>query len=222
MRDFSGSNGAEFLSRKPKFPGQQVSTKVPKTFPGRQGSTQLALRSGMELMACRLADQNARRIPPGPANRAASAPDFDAFRMFLESGETHQELPWKTQWHCLNLRTRLGTTPSAALFQIRLRPCLWRFVRRSAKTDGLWPNQPARLHLRGVDDSCREGRISNISRRGMQLVTAEPVAGSGRARIAWDGRGEPGQRCAGTGGGLTRSLARNPSGGPIESYLPDM
>ncbi len=104
---------------------------------GRQGSTQLALRSGMELMACRLADQNARRIPPGPANRAASAPDFDAFRMFLESGETHQELPWKTQWHCLNLRTRLGTKPSAALFQIRLRPCLWRFVRRSAKTDGL-------------------------------------------------------------------------------------
>jgi PAS domain S-box-containing protein len=49
-------------------------------------------------------------------------------------------------------------------------------------------NLPARLRLRGVIDSIWEGHISNISRRGMQMLVDRPVVNSGRVRIEWDGR----------------------------------
>lgn len=49
-------------------------------------------------------------------------------------------------------------------------------------------SQPARLHLRGAFDQVWEAHISDISRRGMQLVVDRPAAASGRVRIEWNGR----------------------------------
>src|SRR6266478_3199430 len=67
----------------------------------------------------------------------------------------------------------IAASEPRALSHVWTRPVIHREDRRFVV------NQPARLHLRGVIDSFWEGHISNISRRGMQVVVNRPIGNTG-------------------------------------------